>query len=124
MTGTNRLGVFPLSPDDQTLNFGTNNFGTNRFAAIRLEPVTVGTNRVLQWRLDNDPALTEQAQKLPTVLVTMGPAAGFFTAFQVALYGGAVLASPFIFYFVAAFIFPALKLKERHYVYRGLGFGL
>ena len=45
-------------------------------------------------------------------------------AFQVALYGGIVLASPFIFYFVAAFVFPALKMKERKYVYRGLTCGL
>jgi sec-independent protein translocase protein TatC len=35
-----------------------------------------------------------------------------------------VIASPFIFYYLAAFIFPALRLKERHYVYRGLGFGV
>jgi len=44
-------------------------------------------------------------------------------AFQVAFYGGLALASPFIFYFVAQFVFPALKLKEKKYVYRGLGFG-
>jgi sec-independent protein translocase protein TatC len=42
----------------------------------------------------------------------------------VAIYGGLGLASPFIFYFIASFVFPALKLKERHYVYRGLGFGI
>jgi Sec-independent protein secretion pathway component TatC len=31
-----------------------------------------------------------------------------------------VLASPFIFYFIASFVFPALKLRERKYIYRGL----
>jgi sec-independent protein translocase protein TatC len=56
--------------------------------------------------------------------VNLSPANGFFVAFQVALYGGIVLASPFIFYFVAAFIFPALRMKEKYYVHRGLGFGL
>jgi sec-independent protein translocase protein TatC len=35
-----------------------------------------------------------------------------------------VLACPFIFYYIAAFIFPALRMKERFYIYRGLGFGL
>ena len=40
------------------------------------------------------------------------------------LYGGVVLASPFIFYFVAAFVFPALKMRERKYVYRGLAIGV
>jgi sec-independent protein translocase protein TatC len=45
-------------------------------------------------------------------------------ALQVSLYGGTLLAAPFIFYFVAGFIFPALRMKEKYYVYRGLGFGL
>ena len=57
-------------------------------------------------------------------LINLSPASGFFVAFQVALYGGMVLASPFIFYFVAAFVFPALKMKEKKYVYRGLAYGL
>ncbi len=56
-------------------------------------------------------------------LINLSPAGGFFVAFQVALYGGAVLASPFIFYFVVAFIFPALKMREQKYIYRGLFFG-
>ena len=40
-----------------------------------------------------------------------------------AFYGGLVLASPFIFYFVAHFVFPALKMREKKYIYRGLAFG-
>ena len=44
-------------------------------------------------------------------------------ATKVAFYGGLVLASPFIFYFVAQFVFPALRWKEKRYVYRGLLFG-
>ena len=35
-----------------------------------------------------------------------------------------MLASPFIFYFVASFVFPALKIRERKYVYRGLVIGV
>ena len=45
-------------------------------------------------------------------------------ALQVALYGGILLAAPFVFYFISGFIFPALRMREKHYVYRGLGFGL
>ncbi len=41
-----------------------------------------------------------------------------------ALYGGVLLASPFIFYFVAGFVFPALKIRERKYVYHGLVIGV
>src|SRR5271156_367421 len=35
-----------------------------------------------------------------------------------------ILASPFIFYFIASFVFPALKMRERKHVYRGLFFGV
>jgi sec-independent protein translocase protein TatC len=42
----------------------------------------------------------------------------------VAFYGGLVLAGPFIFYFISAFVFPALRLRERKYVYRGLFVGV
>ena len=118
--GTNRLGVYPLKPEQQA----SLNLSSNRFVAVRIEPVTLGTNQVLSWHVDPDPALAQQAQSLGIILANFSPASGFFVAFQVALYAGIVLASPFIFYFVAFFVFPALKMKERHYVYRGLGFGL
>jgi sec-independent protein translocase protein TatC len=118
--GTNRLGVFPLTPEQQ----GSLELGSNRFVAVRVEPVLRGTDRVLSWRVDNDPGLAQRAQGMNVDLINLSPASGFFVAFQVAMYGGAVLASPFIFYFVAAFVFPALKMKERKYVYRGLAYGL
>jgi sec-independent protein translocase protein TatC len=118
--GTNRLGVFPLTPELE----GALDLGSNRFVAVRLEPVTLGTNQVLGLRVDNSPGLAEQAQRANIDLINLSPASGFFVAFQVALYAGILLASPFIFYFVTAFVFPALKMKERKYVYRGLAYGL
>src|SRR5207302_3213925 len=84
-----------------------------------------GTNhQVLSWRVEDDPAAAERAQHMNISLINLSPANGFFVAFQVAMYGGMVLASPFIFYFVVSFVFPALKMRERHYVHRGLGFGI
>ena len=118
--GTNQFGPYSLDPEDEQ-RF---NLGTNRFVAVRLEPAAIGTNQVLNWRIDSDPVLAEKAQRVNVELLNLSPASGFFVAFQVAFYAGIVIASPFIFYFVAAFVFPALKLKERYYVYRGLGFGL
>ena len=120
--GTNRLGTFPLTPQLEP-NFDLG-LATNRFVAVRVAPVAVGTNILLALQLDPDPAVAESAKKASIPLVNLGPAAGFYVAFQVALYGGLVLASPFIFYFVAAFIFPALRMREKYYVYRGLGFGI
>jgi sec-independent protein translocase protein TatC len=72
----------------------------------------------------DDPRAIADAQRMNIELVNLSPGGGFFVAFQVAIYGGLVLASPFIFYFGASFIFPALKIRERKYVYRGLGIGV
>jgi sec-independent protein translocase protein TatC len=118
--GTNHLGNFPLTPEEQQ----SLNLGTNRFVAVTVEPLTLGTNQVLGWRVNDDPRATDEAQRMKIELINLSPAGGFIVAFQVALYGGMVLASPFIFYFIASFVFPALKIRERRYVYRGLAIGV
>ncbi len=118
--GTNQLQIFHLAPE-QSKQW---DLGTNRFVAVQIKPVTVGTNHVLGWELDPDPKAAQTGEHLNIELVNLSPAGGFVVAFQLAFYGGMVLAAPFIFYFVAVFVFPALKMKERKYVYRGLGFGV
>lgn len=120
LLGTNQVGVYTLSADTQAQW----NLGSNRFVAVQIEPATIGTNSVLTYKLANDPALAERARKLHVDLLNLSPASGFYVAFQVAFYGGLVLAAPFIFYVVAAFVFPALRMHEKYYVYRGLGFGI
>jgi sec-independent protein translocase protein TatC len=117
--GTNHLGNFHLTAEQQK----SLNLGTNRFVSVQVEPFALGTNQVLGWRVNSDESAIADAQRLHIDLINLSPAGGFFVAFQVALYGGMVLASPFIFYFVVAFIFPALKMREQKYVYRGLFFG-
>jgi sec-independent protein translocase protein TatC len=117
--GTNHLGNFQLAAEQQK----SLNLGTNLFVAVQIEPLLFGTNQVLGWRVNSDGDVVAGAQRLHIDLVNLSPAGGFIVAFQVALYGGAVLASPFIFYFVMSFVFPALKMREQKYVYRGLFFG-
>ena len=118
--GTNKLGVFPLPQSEQAAA----QLGTNRFVAVRVDPVIIGTNQVLGWKIDDTPGAAEAARKMRIDLVNLSPAGGFWVAFQVALYGGIVLAAPFVLYFIASFVFPALKMKERKYVYRGMFYGL
>jgi len=117
--GTNKLGVFQLTPQQET----TLALGTNRFVAVQIEPQMLGTNRVLGWQANPDPLAAEQAKHLRIDLVNLGPTGGFVVAFQAAFYGGMVLASPLIFYFVISFIFPALKMREQKYVHQGLLYG-
>jgi sec-independent protein translocase protein TatC len=98
--------------------------GTNRFIAVEIEPIIDGTNRVLTWRINHDPREVEEMQHVHVDLINLSPVGGFVVAFQVAFYGGMVMAAPFIFYFIAGFIFPALRMREQHYLYRGLGIGV
>jgi len=117
--GTNKLGTFHLSAEqEQKLNLGS-----NRFVTVNVEPQWVGTNQVLGWSVNPDPRLADAAQQLKIDLINLGPVGGFIVALQVALYGGSVLAAPFIFYFILAFIFPALRMREQKYVRLGLFFG-
>jgi sec-independent protein translocase protein TatC len=121
--GTNRFGVYPLTDAQQE----SIHLGTNRFVALQLEPVTIpsGTNsiQVLALRVDPNQDAAETAQHLDIDLINLGPADAFMTAFHVAIYAGIAIASPFIFYFLSQFIFPALKMNEKKYIYRGLFFG-
>lgn len=115
--GTNLLGTYNL-PAAQT-----NLFGTNVHTLLEIAPITVGTNVLLGLRPSTNEAVLNASQKKIN-LVNLGPASAFFLAVQIALYGGIALASPFLFYFVANFIFPALKMNEKKYTYQGLGFGI
>jgi sec-independent protein translocase protein TatC len=117
--GATRLGSYPITPAQQLLL----HTGTNRYAAVIVEPVMEGTNQMLGWRVNDDPAAVAEAQRMHIDLVNLTPAGGFFVAFQVAFYGGMVLASPFLLYFIASFVFPALRIKERKYIYRALFVG-
>lgn len=114
--GENELKTFKLTPEQQA-QFA---LGTNRYVAIVVEPLTVGTNQMLGWRVNADPRATEAAQRMHVDLINLSPAGGFVVAFQVAIYGGIVLAAPLILYFVVSFVFPALRMKEKKYVYHGL----
>ena len=43
----------------------------------------------------------------------MDPAAPFMFALDIAFFGGLILASPFVLYFIGEFVMPALKIIEK-----------
>jgi len=101
----------------------SNLFGTNLHSAVELAPITVGSNVFLGLKqLTNDSEISVSEKRVN--LINLGPAAAFFLAVQIALYGGIALASPFLFYFIGGFVFPALKVKEKKYTFSGLAIGL
>ncbi len=117
--GTNELSTLHLTAKDPL----TALVGTNRAVRLELQPALQGTNQVMTWRAVDDSDRPVEA-RLPVQIVNLSPAGSFIVATKVAFYGGLVLAAPFIFYYVAQFVFPALKMREKKYVYRGLFFGV
>jgi len=116
--GTNELKDLQVSASDPLASL----VPTNPFVRFELVPVIEGTNRVLTWRAVPDPNPPPE-RGLPIQIINLSPAGSFVVATKAAFYGGLVLASPFIFYFIAQFVFPALRMREKKYVYRGLAFG-
>jgi sec-independent protein translocase protein TatC len=119
--GTNTLTTLELA----TNQIGGLDLGTNWFTVLQVQPVTVGSNTLLSVRLEPNPdtgALLNSA----TDLIYLDPAAPFFSSMQLAFYGGILLASPVISFFLAEFLLPALKVKEKKYVLRAavIGAGL
>ncbi|HWD94500.1 MAG TPA: twin-arginine translocase subunit TatC [Verrucomicrobiae bacterium] len=114
--GTNQIATFNVGTNDAFSAFA----GTNRFTRLQLVPLTVGTNQVLALAPvpgpQPDPGLGIQ-------IINLSPAGSFIVATKVAFYGGLVIAAPLILYFIAQFVFPALKILEKKYIYRGLVFG-
>jgi sec-independent protein translocase protein TatC len=56
-------------------------------------------------------------------LTFLDPAAPFLASLHLAFFGGILLASPFIFYFIVQFVLPALKVKEKKYFFRACAVG-
>lgn len=109
--GTNRLGALDLgSTPDITLNL------------VAL-PIPSSTNTFLAFQLQTNSAPPKRTLAERVELLNLNPAGGFYVAFQVAIYGGIVLAAPFVLYFVGGFILPALRRSEKKHVLPGFAIG-
>lgn len=100
----------------------------DRFVALEVVPAFIGagTNQVrtFGFQVNTNVDAAMQAQHLNTGIIVLGPAKAFLVGFRVALYAGVAMASPFIFFFMGQFILPALKIREKRYLYRGLAFAI
>jgi len=114
--GTNQLTSFRVGTNDAFSAI----VGTNSFIHLEIVPLTIGTNQLLGLTVPPGP---QASPGLGIQIINLSPAGSFIVATKVAFYGGLVIASPLILYFIAQFVFPALKMLEKKYVYRGLIFG-
>ena len=120
--GTNQVAAF----DTHSHQIGSLDLGTNHVAVVNIAPAAPlaegQTNLLLAVHVDRNPPAAVVAKA--TDLVYLDPASPFLSSLHLALFAGILLAAPFIFYFIAEFVLPALKIRERKYVLRAFGIGV
>lgn len=133
---TNAQRMLPVAQKRVPLLIGTNEIArvqmgsvhfptpilSNTVTALELVPTTEGNRLLVELNIhtNRDPSLAETDL---VVLKNYGPISAFMVALKLALYGGLVLASPFVIFFVGQFVLPALKVKEKAFLYRIAGTG-
>ncbi|HEX3720895.1 MAG TPA: twin-arginine translocase subunit TatC [Verrucomicrobiae bacterium] len=101
-------------------HLGFIDLGTNQRVILRLDPVRVGTNTLLAVSLGSNEVSSEATGPK---LVFMDPSGPFISSLHIAFFGGLILASPFVLYFIGEFVMPALKMIEKKYFLRAFWFG-
>ena len=129
LIGTNVIGrlphhLLPIVPGATNQpSSGTNQLptATNHYGALRLVPGLIGTN----WVIVAQPEIAEvmETSRNVPILKNYTPLGGVMVALKLAIYGGLILAAPFVFYFVGSFVLPALKVKEKKVLYQAVSFG-
>ncbi len=117
LLGTNEVGRVQLG----SIPLPNGPVDTNRITALELVPAPLGDRLVLTLGLHTN-RVAGQAENL-VVLKNYGPLSAFMVALKLALYGGLVVSAPFVIFFIGQFVLPALKVKEKAFVYRVAGYG-
>lgn len=125
----------PRSDATVAIHWGTNVLA--RLARTNLTPflppnaTNVHALSIVPQQVNGQLVLTLQPEEPPygpnsdlsVLLKNYSPISAFMVAIKLALYGGLVLALPFMLYFIGQFVLPALKVKEREFVLRSIGIG-
>jgi sec-independent protein translocase protein TatC len=100
----------------KTNRLGSLDLGTNPAVTLQVEPAESGGRQFFSLRLV--PSADDAGPAGGPVLIYLDPSAPFFASFHMAFFGGLLLASPFVFYYVGQFLMPALKIREKKYFLR------
>jgi len=125
---TNQVVTFQLGEtripamDLKTNRIGALDLGTNQHVTVALEPVELGGQQLLSWRVIPTPP-DQTGSSIPD-LVFLDPSEPFLSWIHMAFFGGLFLASPFVLYFIGQFLMPALKIREKKYFLRAFGVGV
>ena len=116
IVGTTTLGPYQVNPKD----FPGLETGKPRNLVFRMGVAKVDGKDVATLNLD--PQAPQPATGIK--LRNLDPAEGFMVAFNIALYASLVVSAPFWMYFIGGYILPALKKKERRFIFMWIGWGM
>ncbi len=115
--GASIIGKIPLRSLD------TNLWGNNPPTAFEVTFQPDGDRLLFVLRPDTNAVAGDNAGRM-VLLKSYGPIGSFAVALEMALYGGFALASPFVMFFIGQFVIPALKTREKQFLYRALAVGV
>tara|TARA_B100001971_G_scaffold84562_1_gene77836 strand:+ start:7467 stop:8999 length:1533 start_codon:yes stop_codon:yes gene_type:complete len=81
---------------------------------------TSGARYALSLHVDSN---SSEDIKWSLQLKAYGPLKSFFIALKIGLYGGLTLSIPFLLYFTGQFVLPALRVKEKNWLFKLSCFG-
>lgn len=95
---------------------------TNKFVELRFAPVTITNDgralTVLSLKVSRTDDELPPDRELP--LVYKSPADPFLASLKIGFFGGLLIALPVVLFFIAQFIFPALKPRELKYLKKAI----
>lgn len=121
--------------DTVAVHWGTNVIArfarTNLSTLLPAAPTNIHAFTVSPKTVSGEIVLTLQPEEPPftagngdlVILKNYSPISAFMVAIKLALYGGVVVSLPLILYFTGQFVLPALRVKEKEFVLRAIGFG-
>ena len=93
---------------------------TNKDTVLRAVPTLIttptSTNWLLAMQVDTNPP-PDLTREYKVDLKAYGPVEAFSIMMQIAIFGGLTISAPFVLFFLAQFILPALHNHERRLVY-------
>jgi sec-independent protein translocase protein TatC len=117
------IGAYHFHPVDlKTNHLAGLDLGTNPIVTLRLDPVVVNGQQLLSWQIVPTPA--DVMESSSPKLMVLDPGELFISTLHMAFFGGLLLASPFVLYFIGQFLMPALKIREKKYFLRAFAVGV
>ena len=98
----------------------------SRITSVTLKPRNPradgnGTRFALSLHLDTNS--TNHEDQWEVQLKAYGPLKTFIIALSIGIYGGLTISMPFLIYFVGQFVLPALRIKEKKWLFKLSSFG-